>query len=270
MRTSGYNIDIRIDNVTVCYDDIGEGNIPVILIHGFPFNKSMWKPQLDFLKSFFRVIAFDIRGFGKTTSGTEEFTIQLFADDLIKLLDALQIAKAVICGLSMGGYIALNAMNRYPERFHAIVLSDTQCTADSPEGKEKRYKTIEHIRTSGLNEFADAFVKNIFCKESFTSKKDEVDTIKQMVLATSPGSVMRTLAALAERSETCSTLDSITIPALVMCGKEDAVTPAVQSEFLQRNIKNAELKIIDQAGHMSNIEQKDEFNNHLKSFLSKL
>ena len=122
--------------------------------------------KLIFSKVSIASISYDIRGFGKSTAGAEKFSIGLFADDLIGLMDALQIDKAVVCGLSMGGYILLNAVNRYPERFEAIILSDTQCIADSPEAKVKRYKTIQQIEAGGLNDFAEAFVKNIFCQDS--------------------------------------------------------------------------------------------------------
>jgi 3-oxoadipate enol-lactonase len=125
------NLYVDINGITICYDDFGKGLLPIIFIHGFPFDKSSWQPQLDFLRQTHRVIAYDIRGFGNSTSGKEKESIRLFADDLIQFMDALEIDKAIVCGLSMGGYILLNAAFRYPERFEAIVLSDTQCIADS-------------------------------------------------------------------------------------------------------------------------------------------
>src|SRR5205085_7490003 len=196
MRPTGNNIEIKVNGVTLCYDDLGNGKIPIVFVHGFPFDKSMWKPQLDFLKSSHRVIAYDIRGFGKSTSNREKASMTLFADDLIKLLEALEISKAVVCGLSMGGYIALNAINRFQENFAGVVLSDTQCIADSPEAMEKRVKTIQLIEAGGLKDFAEAFVKNIFFKDSFVTKKELVEKIKSTVLSTSPKTITATLAAL--------------------------------------------------------------------------
>ncbi len=268
MRTTGNDIEININGVTLCYDDIGEGSVPVIFIHGFPFDKSMWKPQLDFLQSSQRVIALDMRGFGKSTRGNFKASISLVADDLIQFMDALEIDSAVICGLSMGGYVALNALNRYPEKFNAIILSDTQCIADSAEAREKRFKTIQQIEANGLHEFAEGFVKNIFCKDSLATKTELLDRIKNIILSTEPQSITETLVALAERSETCSILNSISIPALILCGSEDVITPPAQSEFLKDNIKNSEWHRIDHAGHMTNLEQPDEFNKHVKKFIS--
>ncbi len=268
MQATGYDINIKANNITFCYDDVGKGNIPVLFVHGFPFDKSMWKPQFDFLKSTHRVIAVDLRGFGKSTDNLEKASITLFADDLIKLMDGLDIKKAIVCGLSMGGYIVLNAVNRFPERFAGIILSDTQCNADTPEAREKRYKTIQQIEADGLIDFAESFVKNIFSKNSLEERKDQVEKIKKIILSTSPKTVAAALVALAERWESCSGLNSISVPALILCGKEDIITPPERAEFLHQNIKNSKIQIIDGAGHMSNIEQSNVFNKHIEDFLS--
>src|SRR5436190_14766841 len=114
MQITGKDISITINGITISYDDLGVGQVPIIFIHGFPFDKSSWQPQVEHLKSSHRVIAYDIRGFGKSTSDTETASITLFADDLIEFMDALEINKAILCGLSMGGYIVLNAVRRYP------------------------------------------------------------------------------------------------------------------------------------------------------------
>jgi 3-oxoadipate enol-lactonase len=270
MQKTGNDIDINLNGITVCYDDIGTGIIPIIFIHGFPFDKSSWQPQIEFLKNTQRVIAYDIRGFGKSSAGSVKTSISLFADDLIKLMDALQINKAVVCGLSMGGYILLNAITHYPERFTAIILSDTQCIADSDEAKKKRYKTIDQIEAGGLNDFAEAFIKNIFCQESLNNNTELIQKIKNIILSTLPETITGTLSTLAQRPEMCSSLNEISIPALILCGKEDIITPLAQAESLHSSIPNSELYSIDNAGHMSNLEQPDRFNLHLAVFISGL
>lgn len=267
MRTPGYNLECKVNDITVCYDDLGEGNIPLIFIHGFPFDKSMWRDQVEFAKSFTRVIAYDIRGFGKSQPGSQDFSINLFADDLIDFMDILEIPKAIICGLSMGGYVAMNAMYRYKERFAAMILADTQCIADSTEAKEKRYRTIELIESKGLSVFAESFVKNIFCDETLQVKKEVVLGIQNVILTTLPFTVTATLKALAQRWETCSALSEITVPVLIICGIEDKVTPYEQSDKMHSAIKGSTLKSILKAGHLSNVEQPQEFNNYLKVFL---
>src|SRR4051812_48142046 len=175
---SGYNLTLKVDNITFNYDDQGQGEIPVILIHGFPFNKIMWKPQVSFLKENYRVIAYDIRGFGRSMMGEKDFSIDLFANDLISFMNEMKIEKAIICGLSMGGYIVLNAVIRFPERFEKLILADTQCIADAPEAKENRYKTIKRVEEEGVADFAEGFIKKAFHKDSLIDKKDFVDIIK--------------------------------------------------------------------------------------------
>ena len=265
--TADNDLFIELDTITLSYNDFGKGEVPVIFIHGFPFNKNMWQPQMEVLKETHRVIALDLRGFGNSLSNKEDLSITLFADDLILFMDALKIRKAVICGLSMGGYIVLNAVKRYQERFSAIVLSDTQCIADNDEAKKKRLSTIEEINQNGLENFATGFVKNIFSEYSLLNKPDLVKAILNTILSTSPTTIMGTLRALAERSETCSTLNSINIPALILCGREDKITPLGQSEMMNKAIKNSAFHIINNAGHMSNLENNTDYNLYLKEFL---
>ncbi|MBK8586022.1 MAG: alpha/beta fold hydrolase [Bacteroidetes bacterium] len=266
---SGSEINIKIGDATICYDDFGTSEIPIIFIHGFPFNKETWQPQVEFLRARHRVIAYDIRGFGKSTSGKEESSIGLFADDLIDFMDALQIKKAIVCGLSMGGYILLNAAHRYPERFEGLVLCDTQCNPDTAEGREKRFDSIKKIEAEGLGDYADASVKNLFCKNTFDTNKKLVSDIHETILTTSPSAISATLSALANRSDTCPILSEISLMTLIICGKEDVITPPAKAEILNTGIKNSSLVIIEEAGHLSNLEQVDEFNHALGKFITK-
>lgn len=268
MQINGKNITVHANGIAICYDDLGVGGPPIIFIHGFPFDKSMWNPQVEFFKKTHRVIAYDLRGFGKSTRGNEEQNISLFADDLVKMMDILEIPNAIVCGLSMGGYILLNAVNRYPQRFKAIVLSDTQCIADTDEGREKRYKSIEQIKAEGTSAFASSFVNNAFCSSSLIGKKEIVENIKQVILSASPEIIVSTLKALAIRNESCSSLDNIDIPTLILCGKEDKITPVLQSVFLKEHISSSILATIDDAGHLSNLEQPEIFNEQLSNFIS--
>ncbi len=265
--TKGYNLITRVNNFDLSYDDLGEGAVPVIFLHGFPFSKSMWQAQLDFLKSSNRVIACDIRGFGNSKDEESVMSMDLFGDDLIQFMDKLNIDKAVVCGLSMGGYIALNVCKRYADRLQALILCDTQCIADTPEGKEKRLKLIDDIAMNGTGNFTEGFIKNVFHKDSLTEKKEIVEELRNVILSNSKQIIMMGLKALAERSETCSSLSEVKIPTLIICGREDQVTTLAQSEFMNQKIEGSILRIIDDAGHVSNLEQADEFNKHLHDFL---
>lgn len=261
------NFIIKVENSTINYQDSEKHTLPVIFIHGFPFNKSSWAPQFEFLKETHRVIIYDLPGFGESISN-DEHTIESFADNFIKFMDALKIDKAIVCGLSMGGYILLNAVERYSDRFAAIILSDTQCIADTKENAEKRFKTIEDIHKNGLTEFTEGFLKNAFTEETLEKNKIVVENIRQVILANSTTAITSALKAMANRKETCTGLKNITVPTLILCGEEDKLTPPAQSEFLFKAIPNSEMHIIKSAGHLSNLEQSDSFNDHLHNFIS--
>ena len=169
----------------------------------------MWKGLLDSLKSSNRIIACDIRGFGKSVDEKTPLSIDLFSEDLMAFMNKLNIKKAIVCGLSMGGFIALNAIQKFPERFEALILCDTQCIADTAEVKENRYKAIEQINRDGVTEFNKKFIKNIFHPDSLTNKTELVETLSSVVFANSKEIIIAGITALAERSETCSSLSDI-------------------------------------------------------------
>jgi 3-oxoadipate enol-lactonase len=267
MAATGLNLQINVNNNLICYDDQGDSNIPLIFIHGFPFDKTMWEQQRDYFKMAHRVIVYDIQGFGRSTCNLEESSMDIFADDLISLMDALEIKNSVVCGLSMGGFIALNAINRYPQRFSGLVLCDTQCIADTPETREKRMDTIRMIEKDGLQEYTKTFIPNIFHENTFTENKNLIRRIEAIIMSNNEKTIIKGLKALANRVETCSSLSAITVPTLIICGSDDKVTPVEQSEKMLESIPNATLKIIEEAGHLSNMEQPDEFNHHVENFL---
>ncbi|MDD2307062.1 MAG: alpha/beta fold hydrolase [Prolixibacteraceae bacterium] len=269
MRYIGTDIEMTVNNHTINYMDEGPDHAPVIIfIHGFPFNKSMWNKQVEILIENYRIIAYDVRGHGSSSIGTDKFSIEIFVDDLLGLMDALKIEKAMLCGLSMGGYIALNAVENFPKRFGALILCDTNCMADTPEAKVKRMISIENIENFGVEYFATESIKNLFAPESFVTNKEKIAAIKEMIIGTSVESLSSTLTALSTRKDTCTGLANIRIPVLIVVGKEDKITPPDASRMMQRNIRGSILSIIEHAGHLSNIENSYEFNSHLKKFIS--
>lgn len=271
MQHHEIGMELIVNELLVSYNDEGPDDAPVIIfIHGFPFNKSMWYHQAAALKDDYRIITYDVRGHGNTPLGNVKCTINLFASDLIGLMDGLKIETAFICGLSMGGYIALNAVEKYPERFEALILSDTQCKADTKEAKEKRNKSIENINNTGVLNYATDSLQKLFAPESCITKKNEMSAVKHMIMTTSPQSICCTLLALADRIETCSILSEITIPVLIMVGKYDVITPAAESILMHNKIHNSVIHILDHAGHLANIENYQAFNYQLKKFVDEV
>ena len=268
MRHIGNNISISINNLSVSYNDHGPDGAPVIIfIHGFPLNKPMWNMQVEALKENYRVIAYDIRGHGNSDPGIDEFFIELFVLDLLRLMEKLRIEKSMLCGLSLGGYIALNAVLKYPDRFDGLILNDTQCIADTPEIKENRCTAIISIKEKGVELYAEESIKKLFAAESFTKMKNVIDGVKEMIISTPKQTLCNTLHALAERKETCSGLKEINIPTLIMVGNEDKITPIAAAQQMHEKILNSKLEIIQQAGHLSNLENLTAFNTHLANFL---
>jgi len=268
MRQTGNNINITANKISVSYNDEGLNEAPVIIfIHGFPLNKSMWNKQMEALKDNYRVIAYDIRGHGKTDVGTLDFSIDLFVKDLLGFMDALKIEKTIICGLSMGGYIALNAIQNHPERFTALILCDTNCTADTPEAKEKRMNTIQSIKENGVEKLANDLLPNLFAPESFTTSSEEIVAVKEMIVNTTKESLYKSLNALANRKETCSKLAEIKVPVLILVGKDDKITPPEAAKAMHEKIAKSLLSILNKAGHLSNLENPKEFNSQLKKFV---
>jgi 3-oxoadipate enol-lactonase len=271
MKHAENNFNIKVNDILVRYNDEGSKDASVIIfIHGFPLNKSMWDKQLKSLKGNYRVIAYDIRGHGNTDLGAIDFSIDLFVSDLLGFMDALKIEKTIICGLSMGGYIALNAIENYSTRFTALILSDTNCTADSPEAIEKRMNTIISIKENGVEKLANDLIPNLFAPESLKTNSEEIAAVKEMIVTTSKQSLYNSLNALANRKETCSKLRSIKLPVLILVGEEDKITPIEAARAMNMKIRDSDLRIIPHSGHLSNMENPYEFNIQLKKFVDKI
>ena len=263
-----------INNVLHRYIDIGIPTAtPVIFIHGFPFSHKMWtftNGQTELLAGTNRVVAYDLRGHGESEVGTGHYSIEFFVDDLIGLMDHLAIHKAILCGLSMGGYIALRAVERNPERVLGLVLCDTKSEADGNEAKIKRAEAIKSIQVGGVKAYAADYVKNVFAPESLEKKQDAVKLIQSIIERTAPIALFGSLLALASRTDTSDTISSIQCPTLILVGEKDKLTPPSAAQAMKEKIKNSELQIIPNAAHMSNLENTEIFNKHLVEFTSKI
>jgi len=260
-----------INDVPVNYVDFGNPSaMPILFVHGFPFSHVMWKRQLSEVSQLYRAIAYDIRGHGESYVGDGQYTIEGHVDDLISLLDFLKIEKSVIVGLSMGGYIALRALERNPGRFLAAALCDTRSEADTNENKLKRAEGIKGVKRDGSAQFADAFVKGVFASDTFKQNPEVVEEIRTIIARTTPLGIAGTLLALASRTDTTASLSSIRIPMLILVGEHDATTPPSASQSLHARIPGSELHLIPRAAHMSNLENPEEFNKHLLTFLRRV
>ena len=262
---------IRVHEIQLNYVERGlPQGLPVIFIHGFPFNHTMWDPQMMALPQEIRAIAFDIRGHGTSDVGDGQYFLEYFVDDLFALMDHLGIDSAALCGLSMGGYIALRAIQREPKRVRALVLADTRSESDSNEGKVKRATQAKMVRGKGVDAFAEEFVKAVLTPDTLATNPAVVQKVRTMITTNSPTAIAGTLLALATRTDTTDALAAITVPTLVVVGQNDVITPLDAARALHSRITGSDLEIIPGAAHMSNLENAGAFNAALLKFLKRL
>ncbi|MGD1046452.1 MAG: alpha/beta fold hydrolase [Bacteroidota bacterium] len=261
---------IIINGIAINYNERGmPQGLPVVFIHGFPFNHEMWEPQMSVIPNNIHAIAYDVRGHGDSDVGDGQYTIELFVDDLIALLDHLLIEKAVLCGLSMGGYIALRTFERHPDRVCGLILCDTKSEPDTNAAKIKRTVTMKAVKAAGVQPFAEDFVRAIFWEKTFEKNPSIIAFIKQIICANSQRGICGTLLALAARTDTTQALSSINIPTCIIVGEHDKLTPPSDAQTMHTMIEGSELYILPHAAHMSNLENVQEFNEKLLAFLKK-
>ena len=256
----------HIDDVQMAYTDTGMGH-PVVLIHGYPFNRSLWNEQVVVLSSSYRVIAPDLRGFGETDSSENPATMNRMAEDVARLMDHLGISQAVIGGLSMGGYVALAFYKLFPSRVRALVLADTRAQADTEEAKQTRAQQAEKALSEGMAGIADAMLPKLLTPETVSKRPEVVKRVRDMMLKTKPEGAASALLGMAEREDQTPLLSRIASPALILVGAEDAITPVADSEKMHNAIGGSQLVVLENAGHVANLERTEEFNKNLMDFL---
>jgi pimeloyl-ACP methyl ester carboxylesterase len=256
--------------MTVRYEDLGTG-LPVLLLHAFPFDRAMWVPQCEPIAAAgFRVLAPDLPEFGETTPGSEVFAIERSADVIADLLDEIDIEKAVIGGLSMGGYIAMAFARRHPQRLLALILADTKAAPDDAEGKAGRDRMIADVKDGGAAAAADALLPKLFSTATRDGHPEVIEQARAIILRQRAAAIIAALYALRDRPDAAPGLAAVTVPTLVLVGEDDAVTPPLASARIAGAIVGAELVHIPSAGHLSNLENSAAFNSAVISFLSKL
>src|SRR5215213_9109736 len=258
---------IRIKDINLAYTDVGSGP-PVVLIHGYPFNRSLWNEQTEALGGKHRVVAPDLRGFGESDSSEGTATMNVLARDVAELMDRLEIAQAVIGGLSMGGYVALAFCNQFPARVKALVLADTRAQADTEEGKQTRFQQAEKALSEGMAGIADGMLPKLLTPDTVSKRPELVKRVRDMMLKTKPDGAAAALRGMAEREDQTDFIAGIAVPTLILVGREDAITPVADSEQMQSRIEGSRLVVLENAGHVSNLEQTEQFNDALLGFLS--
>jgi len=262
---------IRIGDISTSYfirEATKEANRTILFIHGFPFNKNSWHPQLEALDEHTRGIAIDVRGHGLSTLGHGFLSIDLFAKDLKMFIEKLNLENVILCGVSMGGYIALRMYELFPDKIAGLILSDTHHKADDNTAKQKRFDSIQAILEHGRRPFAISFISNLFSKTSIEQLPEIVDLIKSSIRRNSIHSICSTLLALASRTDTTHVLSTITVPTLLIRGSEDKITPGNVMKELHQSISHSRYVEIEACGHLPNLENAEAFNKWMNEFIS--
>jgi pimeloyl-ACP methyl ester carboxylesterase len=260
---------IRVDDIQLAYDDTGLGQ-PVVLLHGYPFNRSMWTEQVSALSNRYRVITPDLRGLGESDATPGAATMNRMAQDTAALLDRLEISRAVVGGLSMGGYVALAFYKQFPSRVRALVLADTRPQADTEDGKQTRFQQADKALADGMAGIADSMLPKLLTPETVSKHPEIVKRVRDMMLKTKPEGAASALLGMAEREDQTPLLSRITCPTLILVGREDPITPVQDSEKMHREIAGSRLVVIENASHVSNLERTEQFNDELVRFLNSL
>ncbi|MGX6606232.1 alpha/beta fold hydrolase [Micromonosporaceae bacterium Da 78-11] len=244
---------------------------PVLLIHGHPFDHTMWDPQATALRAAgHRVIAPDLRGYGAAEVVPGITLFDGFARDLAGLLDRLDVPRAVVGGVSMGGQIAMEFHRLFPERVAALILADTSPVAETEQGRIQRDALADRLVAEGMAGYAAEVIDRMIAPEHVTGMPAVADHVLRMMHATAPEGAAAALRGRSLRPDYQASLAAARVPALILVGAGDTYTPVEQAELLHDLIIGSELVVIDQAAHLPGLEQPAAFNEAVLQFLSKI
>src|SRR5947209_5195775 len=260
-----------VNGTNIAYDDHGIGQ-PLLFLHAFPLNRSMWSGELMALlqDGRFRLVALDWRGFGESDTTVGISTMEQFADDVAGLMDELGMQDAILCGLSMGGYATFAFLRKYPQRVYGLILADTRPGADTPEAQANRENVAQIAETQGTGAIADLQVPRLLSEYTRQHHPEVEIRVRQMIEAATVQGIAAASRGMARRADSTDLLASIACPTLVIVGEQDALTPPSVAQEYAAKIPGAQLVVISNAGHLSNLEQPEAFLQVVRGFLGSL
>lgn len=258
---------VRVNDITLNVLDEGAG-APVLLVHGFPLDHTMWLAQIHDLAKDYRVIAPDLQGFGNSDVVADSVTMEQFADDLDALLTVLDVQQPVtLCGLSMGGYIAWQFARKFPQRLRSLILCDTRADADSAEGIEARNKLARLVQEKGSTVAANALLPKLFAPQTAQDNPAVIESTQQVILGTTPRGIAAGLSGMAQRPDVTDWLPSIAVPTLVLVGEHDLISPPETMHAIAERIPGSVYHVVPNAGHMAPLENPENVNAAIRQFL---
>jgi 3-oxoadipate enol-lactonase len=258
--------------VDIAYSDSGGAGLPVILLHAWPLNSDMWAAQIDALAGRFRFIAVDFRGFGSSGAPNDRgaYSMETLAGDAEAALDAAGVERAVVCGLSMGGYVTFALLRRNPGRVAAVVLADTRAEADTPERIEQRTAQQQQVESEGIEGLVDTLLAGPLLSDTTRDRKPDVVARVRALTSNASAGYIGGLEALKTRPDSTPQLTAISVPTLIVVGEEDSLAPPEIARGMHEDIGGSEMVVVPEAGHLSNLESPDVFNGALARFLGGL
>jgi pimeloyl-ACP methyl ester carboxylesterase len=258
------------DSTNQMYDDRGSGPA-LIFLHGYPFDRSMWREQIDYVSARgYRGIAPHLYGHEdhRLKSVPQITTMPDMARDVASLMNELNLDRAIICGLSMGGYVTFEFAKLFPERTQALVLAGTRAPADNESEKQTRAEQVRIILNEGMKPIAEATLPKLLAPRTHVEKPQVVALVSEMITHADPDYASAAQRGMAARRDYSDDLAGIDVPTLIIVGREDPIRPVADAEFMRAGIRNAQMEIIEDAAHMTNLEQPQIFNRALLKFVS--
>lgn len=257
---------VRSGDAEIAYEVLGDGP-PVIFLHPFPVDHKFWLPALQTLLARYRVVLPDLRGHGDSDIGDGPATMERHSADIARVMDDVQIGRAAMVGVSIGGYALFEFWRRYRGRAAAFVLMDTKATIDTTEARRARLQSAAQVLERGTETFIDGLLLKLIGETTRRTRPDLVEAARKMMLRMSPEDISQVQRGMAERPDSVAMLKTINVPTLIVTGDEDTVTPVAEAELMRQNISGSEMKIIAKAGHYAAFEQPEESGKMLRQFL---
>jgi len=255
---------IRIRNASWAYEERGSGE-PIVFVHGFPLDRRIWDEQLAGLADRFRVIAVDLKGFGKSYS-TEAFTMDSMADDLAEFIKAIDAAPCVLASLSMGGYVAWSLALRHPEVLRKLVIVCSKAEGDSEQGKELRQEMAQLAQEHGALAVAEQMLPKMFAKETYCKRPELVAKLNDIMKACPPATISNACFAMRDRADRTGDLPKLTMPVLILLGENDSIIPVDMGRRMASACRQGALKLIASAGHLAPMEEPAAVNMFIAEF----
>jgi 3-oxoadipate enol-lactonase len=257
---------IRSGDAEIVYAAFGDGP-PVVLLHPFPADHEFWLPSSQFLESRYRIMVPDLRAHGQSEAGEGPATMEKHAYDLVRVLDDAHVGRAVLAGVSIGGYILFEFWRRFRDRVAALVLCCTRPQADTPEARVTRLKSADEVLERGTEWFADLMLPKLIGQTTRETRPDLVNGARRMILKMSPMDIAQVQHGMAARPDSVPTLKTINVPTLVVLGGEDPIATMADGELMRQHIPGSRVSVIPKAGHFAAWEQPEAVGKLLRQFV---